>query len=482
MRETDVAIIGTGFGGLGMAIQLKKQGTPFILFEQAAEVGGTWRDNTYPGAACDIYSHLYSFSFELNPGWSSMYGKQGEIQDYLEHCAKKYEVLSNTLFNAKVVGARFDQEAGRWVIELIDGTKYRARYVVSATGGLSRPKLPTFDGLDTFTKPAFHSATWRHDVDLTNKRVAVVGTGASAIQLIPQLAKTVEKLFVFQRTPAWVIEKDDRPIGSSEQQLYKKLPLLQRLYRWGLYWSLEWRVIAFVKYPQLASLAQKEAEKYLRKVVSSPELRRKLTPDYTFGCKRVLLANDYYPALQQPNVELVTDGIDKFSPSSIVANDGVSREIDAVVFCTGFDAAENVVPFEIYGLDGASLDDNWRNGAEAYLGTTVHGFPNWYFVVGPNTGLGHNSMVFIIESQIAYIRSCMREIEKRQAKYADVLPRIQSDFNDSLQRRMNGTVWKSGCQSWYQTSDGKVTTLWPSFSAEFKIRTRKMRPHDYVFV
>jgi len=478
--DQEVAIIGTGFAGLGMAIRLQKAGvSSFTLFEKAGSVGGTWRDNTYPGAACDIPSHLYSFSFEPNPRWSTMYGKQEEILAYLEHCASKYEIAPHIRFNTALQGARFDEATGVWTLELSDGTTTRARAVVSGTGGLSRPKRPAIEGIEDFQGSMFHSACWEHDHDLTGKRVAVIGTGASAIQIVPNLAQRVGQLHLFMRSAPWVVPKGDRPIGPREQRLYELLPPVQWLFRSALYWSHEIRALFFVKYPQVLKHIQPLAEKYLASVVADPELRAQLTPDYTIGCKRVLLANDYYPALQRDNVEVVTAGIDKITARGIVGDDGVEREVDVIVLCTGFNAADDAAPFPVSGIGGLDLAQSWRDGAEAFLGTTVSGFPNLFLLVGPNTGLGHNSMIFMIESQLNYVMSCLRTLRRRKLRYMDVRPDVQSRFNQTLHSRLAGTVWMSGCSSWYQAENGKVTTLWPGFTVEYRVRTMRVNARHY---
>lgn len=477
---TRVAIIGTGFAGLGMAIKLKQQGIhSFTVYEQADGVGGTWRDNTYPGAACDVQSHLYSFSFEPNPSWSSMYGKQAEILAYLERTTDRYGVRPHIRFNTRVQSARFDEASATWILELDDGTTARADVVVSATGGLSRPKYPDIEGIDAFEGQMFHSARWNHDCDLDGKRVAVIGTGASAIQIVPQLAKRVSRLHVFQRSAAWVMPKDDHAISEREQRAYALLPLLQKLHRYKLYWQLELRAAAFVMWPQVLERFQKQAEAYIARQVRDPELRAKLIPDYTLGCKRILLANDYYPALQKDNVEVITEGIERITPTGVTTGDGAHFEADVIVLCTGFQASEDVAPFPVTGLNGRDLSTEWRAGAEAYLGTAVSGFPNLFMLVGPNTGLGHSSMVFMIESQIAYVMSALRTLEAAGADYMDVRPDVQSRFNERLQDKLGKTVWASGCTSWYQTSDGKNTTLWPGFTVEFRARTRRVRAADY---
>ncbi len=481
--DQQVAIIGTGFAGLGMAIRMKMANMhSFSVFEIAGSVGGTWRDNTYPGAACDIPSHLYSFSFEPNPYWSSMYGKQEEILAYLEYCTDKYKVEPHIRFNTGVTGASFDEASGVWTLQLSDGTTTTARAVVSGTGGLSRPSVPAIAGIDSFEGDMFHSARWNHDCDLTGKRVAVIGSGASAIQIVPNIIDRVDHLTLFQRSAAWVMPKADRPIPAKEQNLYERVPAAQKAFRTFLYWAHEIRALVFVKYPNGMKYMQPVAEKHLARKIADPQLRAKLTPDYTMGCKRILLANDYYPALQRDNAEVLCDGIETITARGVLCKDGTEREYDVIVLCTGFKAADDVAPFPVTGIGGRDLAASWRDGAEAYLGTTVSGFPNMFMLVGPNTGLGHNSMVFMIESQLNYVMSCLKTLKRRKLRYMDVRPDIQSRFNETLQSRMAGTIWMSGCTSWYQASNGKVTTLWPGFTAEYRARTLRVNPRNYNLV
>lgn len=483
VNEPHIAIIGTGFAGLGMGIRLKRAGIDnFTIFEMASGVGGTWRDNTYPGAACDVQSHLYSFSFEPNPDWSSMFGKQAEILAYLERCADKYDLRRHIQFDTAVDGAVFDEDAGEWTLQLSTGLTHRAHVVVSGTGGLSRPQLPSIRGLDEFRGTMFHSARWDHDCDLEGKTVAVIGTGASAIQIVPQVAKRAKQLCMFQRTPAYVMPKPDRPISERERNVFRTMPIVQKLARLRLYVSLELRAIAFVGYPKLMEPLGKLARKYIARAVPEPELQQKLIPDYTFGCKRILIANDFYPALRQDHVDVITDSIESIDATGIVTADGTHRPVDVIILCTGFKAAEDIVPFPVRGVGGRELQTAWREGAEAYLGTTIAGFPNLGLLVGPNTGLGHSSMVFMIESQINYMMSMIRTLRRKRLRYVDVKDGVQAKFNRSLQSRMAGTVWQSGCNSWYQTSDGKNTTLWPGFTVEFRARTLRMRTRDYELV
>jgi cation diffusion facilitator CzcD-associated flavoprotein CzcO len=475
-----VVIVGAGFAGLGMAIRLKRAGIDdFTILEQADEVGGTWRDNHYPGAACDVQSHLYSYSFEPNPNWTRTFAGQPEILAYLVQCADKYGIRPHIRFRTGVARARFDESAAMWRVETTRGETIEARIVVSACGALSRPALPDIPGLPSFAGKVFHSARWDHSYPLEGKRVAVVGTGASAIQIVPSIAPRVDRLYVLQRTPPWILPKPDRPFGKIERTLFRRVPAFQHLSRSAIYWQRESLALGFVVEPRIMKVLGRIATRYLRASVPDVALRTKLTPRYTMGCKRILPTNDWYPALQRDNVELVTDAISEVLPNGLVTADGKPRALDAIVLATGFEAAEQMAPFEVQGRGGRKLDDAWREGAEAYLGTTVSGFPNLFLLVGPNTGLGHNSMIFMIEAQVAYVMSAIETMREKRLDLVDVLPDAQARYNRRVHERLRGTVWSSGCTSWYQTRSGKNTTLWPGFTFEFRMRTRKFDAAAY---
>ena len=480
--ETSVLIIGTGFAGLGMGIRLKQAGLDdFVILEHAETVGGTWRDNHYPGAACDIPSHLYSFSFEQNPEWSRSFGEQGEIQAYLEACADKYAVRSHIRFGSEVTRATFDERAGRWLVETKGGARYEARALVSGCGGLSRPSYPDVPGLATFAGKTFHSARWDHSFSLEGKRVGVIGTGASAVQIVPAIAPKVGRLAVFQRTASWIMPKPDFPVPDRLRATFRLAPPLLRFTRALLYWLLEWRAYGFVFNPRLLKMAEPQALRFLHAQVSDPVLREKLTPTYAMGCKRILLSNDYFETFARENVDLVTDAIDRVTPAGVRTKDGKEHALDALVCATGFQAAESAAPFEIRGRGGRELNEVWKDGAEAYLGTTVSGFPNLFLIVGPNTGLGHNSMVYIIESQIAYVLDAIRTMKKERLATMDVRADVQAAYNEKIGERLAKTVWSTGgCKAWYTTRDGKNTTLWPGFTFEFRYRTRRFDLESYA--
>jgi cation diffusion facilitator CzcD-associated flavoprotein CzcO len=479
----NVLIIGAGFAGIGMAIALRQAGiTDFAVLERAGEVGGTWRDNHYPGAACDVESHLYSFSFEPNPDWTRAFAGQREILEYMKHCADKYGVRPFIRFRASVKRARWDEGAGRWHVELDDGVVLTARVLISGCGGLSRPAHPDIVGLGRFAGRIFHSSQWDHEFALDGKRVAVIGTGASAIQIVPKIAPRVRRLSVYQRTPPWIVPKPDRAIRPFERALFRRLPVAQALVRRIFYWQREAFALGFVTDTRLLKLLEGPARRYLRKSVKDCALRDKLAPSYAMGCKRILPTNDYYPALQRPNVELVTEAIQEVTRDGVLTSDGKERPLDAIILATGFQVAEHVAPFEIEGREGRSLQTEWRDAAEAYLGTTVSGFPNLFFITGPNTGLGHSSMIEMIESQIAYIRDAIETMRRDGLKLVNVRSGAQARFNARIHARLAGTVWASGCKSWYRTRSGKNTTLWPGFTFEFRRRTRRFDPGPYELV
>jgi cation diffusion facilitator CzcD-associated flavoprotein CzcO len=478
--DDQIVIVGSGFAGLALAIRLKQAGIDdFVILEQADRVGGTWRDNTYPGAACDVESHLYCFSFAANSDWSRSFAPQQEIFDYLERCVAEYGLGPHLRFNARVERAAFDEATGLWRIEIAGGETLSARVLVAGCGGLSRPSYPKIPGLDAFRGPAFHSARWRHDVSLEGTRVGVVGTGASAIQIVPAIAPNVAKLSLFQRTPPWIVPKPDRAYTPREKRRFARRPWRQKLTRYGLYWKNELRAAGFVVDPRIMKLAEIPARRYLEQSIADPALRAKLTPSYTMGCKRVLLSNDYYPALARDNVDVVTDSIARVESRGLRTKDGVLHELDALILATGFQAAEASAPFEMRGRGGRDLNAAWAGGPEAYLGTTVSGFPNLFLIVGPNCGLGHSSMVLMIESQVAYILSALRLMRVRRLAFVDVRPETQARYSERLGERLAGTVWASGCTSWYKTSNGKNTTLWPGFTFEFRFRTRRFDARHY---
>jgi cation diffusion facilitator CzcD-associated flavoprotein CzcO len=481
-----IAIIGCGFAGIGMAVRLRRMGLDsFTIYEAGAGVGGTWRENTYPGAACDIPSHLYSFSFEPNPSWSRTFASQVEILAYLKHCADKYGLARFIRFNARVQAARFDEGARIWRLDIAAGETcetVEADVVIAANGALSRPSLPRIAGLERFTGKLFHSACWDHDYRLDGKRVAVIGTGASAVQFVPHIQPCAARLLVFQRTPPWIMPRRDRAFSERAKRAFRMLPLAQRLLRYALYWQHEARAVAFVVDPRLMKRPMAFSLSYLARRIEDPALRAKLTPDYRLGCKRVLLSSDYYPALRQPNVDLVTTPIREIVADGIVTDDGQHYAVDTIICGTGFKVNDAGAPFPVIGINGADLDARWRlNGPEAYLGASIADFPNFFMIIGPNTGLGHNSMVYMIESHIAYIADCLRTLQRRRARTMEVRLDVQLAFNDRLQHALCRSVWHTGCRSWYLSKSGKNTALWPGFTFTFRRLTRRVRAGDYRF-
>ncbi len=481
MTHHRVAIVGTGFSGLGMAIKLKEQGEhDFVLLERADDIGGTWRDNTYPGCRCDVPSHLYSFSFAPNPSWSSTFSPQPEILDYLKDCAERFGVMPHVRFNTEVENARWDDDEQRWEIETSDG-ELTADVLIAAQGPLSDPSLPAVPGLETFQGTAFHSARWDYDHDLTGKRVAVIGTGASAIQFVPEIQPDVERLHVFQRSAPWVIPHRNRPMRRWEHALYRAFPPAQLAMRAGIYWARESFVLQF-RHRWIGKLLERIPIAHMKKAIEDPELRRKLTPDYSIGCKRILPTDEWYPALAKPNVEVIASGLAEVRPHSVVAADGAEREVDTIVFGTGFHVTDVPIANRIAGPDGRTLADVWAGSMQAYKGTTVAGFPNLFFLVGPNTGLGHTSIVFMIESQIAYVLGALKAMRRRGARTLEVSPGAQAAYNAEIDEMTKDTVWVAGgCQSYYLDSGGHNSALWPTYTWPFRRRLREFDAAAYAF-
>jgi cation diffusion facilitator CzcD-associated flavoprotein CzcO len=479
-HDHDIVIVGSGFSGLGMAIRLKRAGMhDFAILERADEVGGTWQANTYPGCACDVPSHLYSFSFAPNPEWTQTYSPQPEIWDYLRHCADTFGVRPHIRLSCAVESATWLEGERRWEIETSQGT-YRARMLIGAMGPLTEPRIPDLPGLDSFEGETWHSARWNHDYDLTGKRVASIGTGASAIQYVPAIQRHVQHVHVFQRTPPWVVPHSSRPISAAERRLYRAFPALQRLVRGGIYAGREVLVLGFVKNPRLMRVVERLARRHMRSQIDDPELLAKVTPHYTIGCKRILPSNHWYRTLTEPNVELVTAGIREVRARSIVDGAGVERPVDAIVFGTGFHVTDIPAAQRIHGRGGTLLDDVWHGSPRAYLGASVTGFPNLFFLLGPNTGLGHNSVVYMIESQLSHVLAALAHMRERGAETIEVRPEAQARYNAAIDRQMTGTVWSSGCASWYLDNTGRNATLWPDWTWRFRRRAAQLRPDDYA--
>ncbi|MER5206660.1 NAD(P)/FAD-dependent oxidoreductase [Streptomyces sp. NPDC002825] len=479
-----VAVIGSGFGGIGAAVRLRREGiTDFVVLERADSVGGAWRDNSYPGCACDVPSHLYSFSFAPNPDWPRTFSGQHHIRAYLEHVTDTFGIRPHLRLNHEMLRARWDAETLRWEIETSGGT-FSAEVLVSAAGPLSDPKIPDIPGLADFPGKVFHSARWDHDYDLRGKRVAMVGTGASAIQIVPEIQREVGRLTLFQRTPPWVMPRMDRSISAPERWLHRTLPATATLRR-GILWGIrELQVGAFTKHPNELGLVEKLAKANIARSIKDPELRARLTPSYRIGCKRILLSNTYYPALAQPNVDVVAAGLREVRGSTVVAADGTETEVDAIVFGTGFHVTDIPIAERVTGAEGHTLAESWKDGVQVLRGATAGGFPNLMMIIGPNTGLGNSSMILMIESQLNYLADYLRQIDLLGGRAAlAVRPSAVNAWNRKVQTRMERTVWKSGgCNSWYLDASGRNTTLWPGTTAEFRRETRQVDLSEYEVI
>jgi len=469
----DVIVVGSGFSGLGMAIFLKKAGrNDFLLLEKADDIGGTWYDNHYPGAACDVPSHMYSYSFEQNPDWTRMYSGQPEILAYMRRCADKYDLRPHVRCGQELLEARWVEAEQRWHLRTGTGDRYTCRVLVSGIGGLSRPALPKVKGLEDFQGEVFHSARWNHDVDLKGKRVAVIGTGASAIQFVPEVAQVAGKLVLFQRTAPWLVPKPDGQLPETLKTAFRKIPGTQTLFRNFIYWQAEAFGVGFIN-PKLMAPIEKLSRFHLERQIKNPELRAKLTPNYTIGCKRVLFTNNYYPALARDNVEVVASGVKEVRANSVIASDGTEHEVDVIICGTGFDVADPLGPLEIYDRDGKPVGHD--GSMQAYLGITLKNLPNLFMLLGPNTALGHNSIIFMIESQINYVMQCLEEMDRRQSATIAVKPESVDAYNAKIQDELKKMVWSAGgCKSWYLNEKGENFTIWPGFTWKYWLKTRKV--------
>ncbi len=480
-EQFKVVIAGAGFSGLAAAIRLKQSGREdFVILERAEEVGGVWELNTYPGCTCDVPSHLYSLSFAPNPEWSQTYSPQPEIREYLEGIVDRFGLRGHIRTGVAVQAATWSQPEQRWTIETGGGT-FQCSVFVSAVGPLTEPNLPDVPGLEEFEGRLMHSARWDHDLDLTGLRVASVGTGASAIQYVPRIADQVEQLYVFQRTPPWVMPHGNRPITDMERKLFRALPLLQELVRQGVYWSRELLVLGMAKDPRLLGLLEKVSRSHMRKGISDPELLRKVTPEYTVGCKRIIPSNHWYPTLAKKNVELVSGGLAEVRGKTVIAGDGTSREVDVIVLGTGYHVTD--IPFAnfVRGRDGVVLQDAWEGSPRAYLGTSIPGFPNFFMLLGPNTGLGHSSMVYMIESQVDHLIGAIDAMEQAGSPVIEVRPEVHAEYNRELDARMHDTVWETGgCSSFYIDRTGRNATIWPDWTWRFRRRARRAPAEAYL--
>ncbi len=479
-RHVRVAIVGAGFGGLGAAIRLLQDGErDLVILEKADDIGGTWRDNTYPGCACDVPSVLYSYSFAPNPQWSRSFSGQQEIWDYLRGCVERFNLRPFLRLGVELLDAAWDDTAQRWSIRTSDG-ELTADVLVAATGPLCEPRIPDLPGLESFEGAVFHSARWRHDLDLTGRAVAVVGTGASAIQFVPRIAPEVERLVVFQRTPPWIVPRSDRALSRWEHAAYKRFPVLQRIARTAVYLSRELLVFGML-HPRIARLQQRIGETHLRRQVPDPQLRARLTPDYAMGCKRILISSDYLPALSRDNVRLETHEVVQVLPQGVVGADGTEHAVDTIVLGTGFHVTDQPIADRVIGRDGRTLAEHWQGSPQAYDTVTVTGFPNFFLVLGPNSGLGHNSVVVMAEAAISHLVAALRHLRRTGAAALEPSPAAQSAFVREVDRRMRGSVWTAGgCRSWYLDRTGRNSTLWPGFTIPFRRRLRALVADDYL--
>jgi cation diffusion facilitator CzcD-associated flavoprotein CzcO len=483
VERMKIAILGAGVSGLCMGIQLKKAGIDsFTIFEKSERVGGTWNDNTYPGACCDVPSHFYSFSFEPNPDWSRAFSPQPEIQAYLERCADKYGLRPHLRFGVEIAGACFDERAGLWRIRTTAGEDITANVLVSGLGQLNLPHVPDLPGLADFAGVSFHSARWNHEHDLAGRRVAVIGNGASAIQFIPEIAKTAAKVTIFQRSANWIIPRNDRVFSAALKRRLRNHPALLRALRAFIWFMLETRFFAVIRHGFITRRMTRAATDYLHENVKDPALRAVLTPDYPIGCKRVLISDDYYQAVVRDNVEIVTSPIARVGRDAITTADGAAHPADTIVFATGFETTHFLAPLVVEGLGGTKLEEAWRDGAEAHLGVTVAGFPNLFLLYGPNTNLGHNSIILMIECQVRYAIQCIQELRRRGVSWIDVRHEAMERFNRELQRDLAKTSWVASCDSWYKNEAGKVTNNWSGTTVEYWWRTRHPRWSDFRFV
>lgn len=467
-----------------MGIALKKQGVDFLILEKADEIGGTWRDNTYPGCACDIPSHMYSFSFEPKADWTHMWSFQPEIFDYLKGVADKHGLRRHIRFGAHVDRAHWDEAESRWHVFDATGQEYVAQFLISGAGGLHIPSIPEIPGRDQFGGVAFHSAQWNHEVDIRGKRVAVIGTGASAIQIVPAIVDDVAELQLYQRTPAWVMPRPNNAFPQWMRTVFTRVPGVRALLRAGIYWIHEGVGFAMTQQPRLLKIGELMGKWNINRSIKDPELRRKLTPDYRAGCKRILNSDTYYRGIANPKTTVVTERIERMTPGGFVTADGAEHPVDVVIWATGFHVTDSYTYVDIKGADGEDLVDRWNaEGMAAHRGITVAGMPNLFFLLGPNTALGHNSVVFMIESQIRYVAQAIAAVDQTGAAALAPTRRAQDEYNADLQRHLAGTVFSTGgCHSWYMDAHGVNRTLWSGMTWQYWLATRSFKPSEYSFI
>lgn len=479
----DAVIVGAGFAGIGTAIRLRNSGIENVaILERGSAVGGTWRDNTYPGAACDIPSRLYSYSFAPNPHWSHTYSGSGEILDYIHTMVREFDIGSRIRFGHNVVDIIWNEGAGHWHVSIDGRPDVRARTVVMASGPLANASLPNIRGIDTYEGHKIHSARWDHDYDFEGKKVAVVGTGASAVQIVPELVKIADTVKVFQRTPGWTLPRINRKVQAGTKRRYARYPQTQTLARSLWFWGHESVALGVVWKTPLTRIVELVGRAHLRQQVRDPWLRRQLTPRFRAGCKRLLMTSDYYPALQKPNCTLVTWPIAALSPKGIRTVEGVEHQFDAIVFATGFDVSNTGTPIPITGRDSRVLADEWSAGAKAYKSIAVSGYPNMFFTFGPNSGPGHSSALVYMEAQIDYIVEAISLVVEGDLHSADVRQDVQDAYNEDMQRKLAKTTWNSGCSSWYLTEDGFNATMFPGFATQYVNQLRGVEQGDFTMV
>ncbi|RLL21816.1 flavin-containing monooxygenase [Acinetobacter chengduensis] len=484
VAETDVLIVGSGFGGLGLAIQMKQKGkNNFLIVEREGEVGGTWRDNTYPGVECDVPSHLYSFSFRLNPEWSKTFAPGPEIQEYLKKTADEEQLRSHIHFHTEMIKSSWDANQQKWMVETSKGT-YISRYLITAAGHLADEHLPKIEGLESFTGDFFHSARWNHDVSLAGKRIAIVGSGASAIQIVPRMAEIASEMVVFQRSAPYVIPRPDYVYSEGQKQLFKRMPSEMEKLRQDIFWGGEFNFIQRRNVPKFVSDAKNMALSHLKAQIQDTKLQEKLTPKYEIGCKRLLVSNTYYPTFNQDHVVLEASALAKIEGSDLISSNGERFEnIEAIVFATGFEATRPPFAQRVFNAEQKSLDEQWNEGMQAYDAISVHNFPNLFIINGPNTGLGHNSVVYIIEAQVDYILQALDYLEQQSKQVFSVRKQAEDDYVKRLRTMSEGTVWLAGgCKSWYvDPRSGNLTLVWPDYAFSFRDNNGTFHPEGYEF-
>lgn len=481
-KGPSVGIIGAGPGGLALGIFLKRAGFEnFTIFDREDGVGGTWRINTYPGLACDVKSHLYSFSFDLNSGWSRLWSGQAEILEYFERCARRHRLGPHLTLNTEVTSARWQESSRTWRLMTATGEEHVFDVVVSAIGLFTQPTMPTLYEEEPFTGTVMHTARWDHDVDLTGKDVAVLGTGSTAAQLVPEVVKVARSVYSIQRSPTWVLPKPDREYTDREKWLFAHVPFAKRLYRTRLWLRSESNISVIEHGSDKTHEFRSAAAAMLERTVADTDLRKRLTPETPIGCKRLVFSSDFVPALTQSHVEVVSSPARALRARSLVTEDGRELDVDVVVCATGYAAADYLGQIEVTGEHGQTLHEAWRDGAYAYLGMAVPGFPNLFMLYGPNTNVGSNSVIFMLEAQARYVVEALQHMRRRRRSYVAVRAQTMADFIARIDEWMDGTVWTTRCSSYFRAANGRVVTQWPRSARDFWAMTRRFRAGDYIF-